>query len=356
MGNFVKIRRLLIQDAAMLKEAGLYTGSRLEVEERIRSIIVDRTKLPYVVEIPDGDSMHLVCIAVFIPVGIDSANYNLYLDFADRSSFDVVEKTIDRLLYKAFFDKKIHKVSLVIEQDDEVLENSALACGMIQEAVLHDEIRVSEGKYKDAGLFYCLLPEYRGYNVGFVPFQRGVCAIYGTDEYVDRITIFHYGEKIIDDLAASVAGYLDLLDDEGCLRSRNSEQYSLLEDSVLPDEVRKAVEQLREYFIKDRTAFDINCRFMTGTSFQHQVWYALTDIPYGSTVSYEDIAYKLTDDPNEARKLTRAVGAACSENPIQIAIPCHRVIGKNGKLIGYAQGVDIKDFLLQHESLFLTII
>ena len=356
MSNFVKIRRLLIQDAVMLKEAGLYSGSRSEVEERIRSIIVDRTKLPYVVEKQIDDQIKLICIAVFIPVGLDSANYNLYLDFADRSSFDIVEETIDRLLYKAFFDKKIHKVSLVIEQDDTVLENSAVACGMIQEAVLHDEIRVSDGKYKDAGLFYCLLPEYRGYNVGFVPFQRGVCAVYGTDEYVDRITIFHYGEEPDDDLIVSVAGYLDLIDEEGRFRGRNSEQYSLLEDASLPSEVQKAVEQLREYFIKERTAFDINCRFKTGTSFQHQVWYALTDIPYGTTVSYEDIALKLNSDPEEARKLTRAVGAACSDNPIQIAIPCHRVIGKNGKLIGYAKGVDIKDFLLQHESLFLTII
>jgi O-6-methylguanine DNA methyltransferase len=81
------------------------------------------------------------------------------------------------------------------------------------------------------------------------------------------------------------------------------------------------------------------------------VWNALNSIPYGGTASYEDIALMLTDGKrSEARKITRAVGSACSDNPVAIIVPCHRVIGKDGSIVGYSAGIDIKDYLLLHES------
>ncbi len=86
------------------------------------------------------------------------------------------------------------------------------------------------------------------------------------------------------------------------------------------------------------------------TPFQKKVWEALTNISYGNMRSYEDIANDIADSPSQARHLTRAVGAACSDNPYPIIIPCHRVIGKDGTLVGYAAGLDIKDFLLTHET------
>ena len=102
-----------------------------------------------------------------------------------------------------------------------------------------------------------------------------------------------------------------------------------------------------------RATFDIRYRFMRGTEFQLKVWKLLTSIPYGTTASYEDIALKLCEGNRfEARKVTRAVGAACSDNPISIIVPCHRVIGKDGNLVGYSAGLDIKDYLLLHESFF----
>ena len=68
-------------------------------------------------------------------------------------------------------------------------------------------------------------------------------------------------------------------------------------------------------------------------------------------MSYEDVACALCDNNiRQARKITRAVGAACSENPVAIVVPCHRVIGKDGNLVGYSAGLDIKDYLLLHES------
>ena len=107
---------------------------------------------------------------------------------------------------------------------------------------------------------------------------------------------------------------------------------------------QQAVEQLVEYFAGKRTQFDLRLNAQ-GTAFQHQVWKALSTIQYGKTCSYADIA-KSINNP----KAVRAVGAANGRNPLTIVVPCHRVIGKNGKLTGYAGGIERKQWLLDHEQ------
>lgn len=108
------------------------------------------------------------------------------------------------------------------------------------------------------------------------------------------------------------------------------------------------VTQLREYFAGIRSTFDISIS-ASGTDFQNQVWKILRTIPYGETWSYQDIANAI-DNP----KAVRAVGLANGKNPIGIIVPCHRVIGKNGKLTGYAGGLERKEKLLQLEKRFQT--
>ena len=102
--------------------------------------------------------------------------------------------------------------------------------------------------------------------------------------------------------------------------------------------------QLREYLAKERTEFDLPIAF-NGTDFQIQTWQALLTIPYGETRSYSQQA-ELIGRP----KAVRAVGATNGLNPIGIIVPCHRVIGKSGKLTGYAGGLNVKEFLLRLEG------
>ncbi|MGX7244223.1 methylated-DNA--[protein]-cysteine S-methyltransferase [Enterococcus quebecensis] len=114
----------------------------------------------------------------------------------------------------------------------------------------------------------------------------------------------------------------------------------------------QAAKELTEYFSGKRTTFSVPLSIKTGTTFQKKVWDALYLIPYGETRSYLDIAHAV-DSP----KAVRAIGQANSKNPIPIIIPCHRVIGKNGKLTGYLgsseqDGLSIKKFLLQVENKF----
>jgi len=108
-----------------------------------------------------------------------------------------------------------------------------------------------------------------------------------------------------------------------------------------------AVQQMQEYFDGRRTDFDLPLN-ADGTAFQQQVWRALGDIEYGQTCSYQDVANCLNNP-----KAVRAVGAANGRNPISIVVPCHRVIGANGALTGYASGVDRKAWLLKHEGALL---
>lgn len=106
----------------------------------------------------------------------------------------------------------------------------------------------------------------------------------------------------------------------------------------------RATTQLEAYFAGELTSFDLPLQ-PSGTAFQQRVWQALTGVQFGQTVSYAKIA-QVIENP----KGVRAVGMANSKNPIAVVIPCHRIIGANGTLTGYAGGLDKKEWLLRHEG------
>lgn len=108
--------------------------------------------------------------------------------------------------------------------------------------------------------------------------------------------------------------------------------------------VQQCLLQLDEYFNKKRTTFSLPLQAL-GTQFQTTVWDALCTVPYGTSASYLDIATKIGNE-----KAVRAIGGANSRNPISIIVPCHRIIGKNGKLVGYEGGLWRKEWLLKHEG------
>ena len=108
--------------------------------------------------------------------------------------------------------------------------------------------------------------------------------------------------------------------------------------------LKEAIKQLNEYLDGKRSSFNLQLE-PKGTEFQKKVWNALKEIPYGETRSYGEIAKIIGNE-----KASRAVGMANNKNPIAIIVPCHRVIGANGKLVGYAGGIDIKEKLLELEK------
>ena len=108
--------------------------------------------------------------------------------------------------------------------------------------------------------------------------------------------------------------------------------------------LRETERQLRDYFARRQTVFDLPMR-LDGTPFQKTVWKALLDIPFGQVVTYGEVARRIGRPT-----ASRAVGGAVHCNPIAVIVPCHRVIGSNGKLTGYATGLDKKEFLLRVEG------
>lgn len=145
----------------------------------------------------------------------------------------------------------------------------------------------------------------------------------------------------------SPVGRLRLVSDGKHLTAIEWEQRQAID----PDDTEKTdpalsacAKQLREYFAGERRSFDLPLS-PTGTEFQKNVWAALKAIPYGKLRSYRDIAESL-DNP----KAVRAVGAANGRNPIPIVVPCHRVIGSDGSLTGFAGGLEAKKVLLELEG------
>lgn len=112
----------------------------------------------------------------------------------------------------------------------------------------------------------------------------------------------------------------------------------------IPNCLKDCVQQLHEYFQGNRKEFSLDL-VLQGTDFQKRVWNALTEIPFGETASYRDIAEAIGNI-----KGVRAVGNANGKNKIPIVIPCHRVIGSSGDLVGFASGIWRKQWLLNHEK------
>jgi methylated-DNA-[protein]-cysteine S-methyltransferase len=107
----------------------------------------------------------------------------------------------------------------------------------------------------------------------------------------------------------------------------------------------RAAQQLDEYFAARRTEFDVPLAELSGSEFERAVWAQLAEIPYGEMRTYGEVA-KAVGDPLAAR----AVGVACNRNPIAIVLPCHRVVGADGKLVGFGGGLPTKRFLLELEA------
>lgn len=144
----------------------------------------------------------------------------------------------------------------------------------------------------------------------------------------------------------TLIGRIGIAEEEGYITDVILPSYPFEEECIEAETplLKKAAEQLYAYLAGERQVFDLPLK-PYGTPFRKRVWDALCQIPYGETRSYKDIARAIGNE-----KACRAVGGANNKNPISIFIPCHRVIGADGKLVGYGGGIDIKIKLLELEK------
>jgi methylated-DNA-[protein]-cysteine S-methyltransferase len=142
----------------------------------------------------------------------------------------------------------------------------------------------------------------------------------------------------------SPVGWLKITSNDKAIKSITFVERAHETSSQMSDILIESMKQLDEYFEGKRLEFNLELA-PTGSEFQHSVWKLVSQIRYGETASYLDIAIR-----SGSAKNTRAVGLANGKNPIPIIIPCHRVIGNKGKLTGYAGGLERKRWLLLHEQ------
>ena len=151
-------------------------------------------------------------------------------------------------------------------------------------------------------------------------------------------------QRIYGEIYESPVGALTILAGEKGLQAiKFGEDEKVKSTGKASEMTRWAVKELEEYFQGKRKEFTVLC-VPEGTDFQKRVWEALTRIPYGVTRTYKEIAVEIGNS-----RASRAVGMANHKNPVPIIIPCHRVVGSDGRLTGYAGGLGVKEFLLNLE-------
>lgn len=139
-------------------------------------------------------------------------------------------------------------------------------------------------------------------------------------------------------------GTAEIIGDENGISKISVLDQTIENDSEIPGVLQEAVWQLEDYFSGKRNDFTFQLN-PSGTEFQKKVWLGLLEIPFGKTMSYQELSIKLGDV-----KAIRAVASANGRNPLWIVVPCHRVIGSDGSLTGYAGGLWRKKWLLDHEN------
>lgn len=142
----------------------------------------------------------------------------------------------------------------------------------------------------------------------------------------------------------TILGFIEITGDENGVSKIHVFDEEKKVSKKIPIHLQEAIHQLQDYFEGKRTQFDFKLN-PQGTEFQQKVWHELQNIPYGKTTSYQELSIKLGDI-----KAIRAVANANGKNPLWIVVPCHRIIGSDGSLTGYAGGLWRKKWLLDHEN------
>lgn len=163
------------------------------------------------------------------------------------------------------------------------------------------------------------------------------------------INIAHYNSPIGNILLASKNKKLVGLwiENQKYYLSNFKEELKETENEEILNKTKKWLER---YFNGDRPSINELELELTGSNFRKSVWRALAGIPYGEVITYKNIAKKIAEERGINQMSAQAVGGAIAHNPISIIIPCHRVIGSNGSLVGYAGGIEKKIYLLKHEK------
>ncbi len=269
--------------------------------------------------------------------------------------------TLQQVIDQAMNQGDVFRLDLAVDPGHSRLLALLEETGWQQEGRLrsahHDP---DQGRHLDRLLYALLRPDQDLVSVALVPFRLAVLALISNRQALTEATFIRYGQPCASARLQEVLAKADLLDARGALLEREAVAKTLAPGGCwmtdrAPAFLGQAVEQLKAYFKGQRSGFEVPLAFGQASRFQQDVWQALMAIPHGQTRSYAAVATAVSGgNEQEGLKKARAVGAACSANPLALFVPCHRVVGKGGKLVGFTGGLDIKEYLLAHEILGLS--
>jgi O-6-methylguanine DNA methyltransferase len=358
MPDKILLTLMHLNDAPRLRQAGIEpagTGSLAALRDHMR-----RTQdlCGHQVWLANGEDGGVLAIAGVQIIDPAYGRAMLHLQFPSATANEEVLRTI---LRKAFYDLDLYRLELPVAAETGPLELVLRKMGWHPEGVLRNAVFDSQNqRHHDVVLCSILRPDFDETATVYIPFSKGVFAISGNNSQLLGTDFIRFGDHFRHDSHREAAEQIGLLDAAGRLLKRTNFSQFLagrpyLAQDGAPDLLVQAALQAAAYFAGQRTSFDLPLDLEQGSEFQKRVWRKLPDIPFGTTWTYEELAYNLEGyDWTAARKMSRAVGSACGANPFPLLLPCHRVIGKDGKLVGFSSGLDIKEYLLAHEMMGLN--
>ncbi|MDI9498538.1 MAG: methylated-DNA--[protein]-cysteine S-methyltransferase [Bacillota bacterium] len=352
----VRLLPLRIEDHRRLVDAGCLERPYRAARDLLRAWVRDPAALLWTVEADGGFGG---AIALFASTqNPSSARIETLLTGAGEAVFATV---VRELLSRGFEAGGFHRIEIAVAADNRAALRMLDGLGFSRDGLLRHAARRRQG-YRDVELWSCLRTEswFRGF--AFIRFRPGYVVIEARPGAICRVGFLQNGERLASSWLFDAAWEAGIADDAGVVRrsiARLPEALPLRVEGDLGALLGRAQEQILDYLLGRRRCFDLPLAAAAGTEFQRAVWAEIGGIHYGQTRSYGEIAAALLAkrepelDPEtrerRARQLARAVGGACGANPLAIVVPCHRVIGADDRLTGFAGGLAAKAWLLDME-------
>ena len=311
----------------------------------------------------------ILCVICLFPVpSMASGRVRVYWpldEFTAQERLDLTERMLPELMQQFFFKYNLHRIEWLLADDERQLAELAVEAGFMREGVLKQSVPYKKS-YRNGILLGAVRAENPWLNYGFVNFSSLLLTVLGDADRIHGVGLLNPGETIRADFLRECAQYQGLADEEGRVKLPAELPLGWSSPIPLPNEVELGCAQLSEYVRGERRTFaGLNLDVRSGTDFQRSVWRVLRKIPFGQVRSYEEVAKMVLSETAEdappeeealtkkARGLARAVGAACGANPFLLIVPCHRVLGKDGKLTGFSSGLANKAAFLDFELMGL---
>ncbi len=391
-------RKALLKDSKLLLAAGILKGSRRAAEDSLRDLMKYRQVFlagrPDVLEIAAGTTPEQLefsveagrqvtpALTMLSPEALPLLLWTVEPDSEGRTArlFLTVSPADEAVLaadlqpdpawcqqqaafvHDLLAKSHYHRLEWTIPANQKLLQRLAERLGFVREGRLRGAV-AADFFYQDAYLYGLLAPEDPVVRTAFVHFGWFLLELYGDDKLLKKVEIVPFGDLPTDHVSREALAYLHLLDAEGKLLKPQQPDFSTAGDILFagpgrPFMLDRAGRELSAYIKGERVSFTTCLDPTVGTAFQRAVWTAIQTVPYGSVLTYEELAERLLSRRQDQSKSSpelyaRAVGGACGANPFLLFVPCHRIVGKGGRLTGFRGGVENKARLLDFEIMKL---